>query len=170
MISRLKMFFQTSVVLLMFLSVEVHANILDDIIERGTLRIGVSLFVPWTMEDESGQLSGYKIDETKTVAMPLQPGEISMHNVRLAHASTPNRSTNRRIGISLHYLPPCTKQIVGEWDSAALVRGEDRFGHFSLTPCPSRDFDPVTVSFHERATKAVRDIFYKDAEKVRQIL
>jgi len=72
MINRLKMFFQTSVVLLMFLSVEVHADILDDIIERGTLRIGVSLFVPWTMEDESGHLSGYEIDVTKKLTQDMR--------------------------------------------------------------------------------------------------
>jgi len=71
MISRLKMFFQTSVVSLMFLSVGVHADTLDDIIESGTLRIGVSLFVPWTMEDESGQLSGYEIDVSKKLAQDM---------------------------------------------------------------------------------------------------
>ena len=69
--SRLKMFFRASMLLLMFLSVEVHADTLDDIIERGTLRIGVSLFVPWTMEDESGKLSGYEIDVTEKVALDL---------------------------------------------------------------------------------------------------
>ena len=71
MISRLKMFFQTSVVSLMFLSVGVHADTLDDIIESGTLRIGVSLFVPWTMEDESGQLSGYEIDVSEKLAQDM---------------------------------------------------------------------------------------------------
>jgi len=71
MISRLKMFLQTSMVFLMFLSVGVHADALDDIIERGTLRIGVSLFVPWTMEDESGQLSGYEIDVSKKLAQDM---------------------------------------------------------------------------------------------------
>lgn len=117
-----------------------------------------------------GQEIAVEVDETKTVAMPLQAGEVSLHNVRLAHASTPNRSTDRRIGLSLHYMPTCTKQIVGEWDSAALVRGEDRFGHFSITPRPSRDLDPVTVPFHEKATTAVRDVLFKDAEKVRKTL
>jgi len=75
MISRLKMFLQTLVVMLAFLSVEVHADLLNDIIERGTLRIGVSLFAPWTMEDESGQLSGYEIDVTKKLAedMSVKP-------------------------------------------------------------------------------------------------
>ena len=71
MTSRLKMFFQASMVLLMFLSVEVKADTLDDIIERGTLRVGVSLFEPWTMQDKSGKLTGYEIDVSKKVALDL---------------------------------------------------------------------------------------------------
>jgi polar amino acid transport system substrate-binding protein len=65
------MFFQASMVLLMFLSVEINADTLDDIIERGTLRVGVSLFEPWTMQDKSGKLSGYEIDVAKKVALDL---------------------------------------------------------------------------------------------------
>ncbi len=117
-----------------------------------------------------GQEISVQVDEAKAVAMPLQPGEISLHNVRLAHASGPNRSADRRIGLSLHYMPTGTKQTVGEWDSAALVRGEDRYGHFTLTPRPSEDFDPAAVAFHEKATQAVRDVLFKDAAKVRHTL
>ena len=117
-----------------------------------------------------GQEIAVQVDEAKTVAMPLSPGEISLHNVRLAHASGPNRSTDRRIGLSLHYMPTRTKQTVGEWDSAALVRGEDRFGHFTATPRPAYDLDPATVLFHEKATNAIREILFKDAEKVSQKL
>ena len=111
-----------------------------------------------------------EVDEAKAVAMPLQPGEISLHNVRLAHASGPNRSTDRRIGLSMHYMPTRTKQTVGEWDSAALVRGTDRFGHFQEAPRPTKDMDPAAVQFHERATNAVREILFSDAEKVRRTL
>ena len=117
-----------------------------------------------------GQEIAVKVDETKTVAMPLEPGEISLHNVRLAHASGPNRSTDRRIGISLHYMPTHTKQTVGEWDTAALVRGEDRFGHFTVTPRPAKDFDPSAVLFHEKATDATRKILYKDAQENRHTI
>ena len=113
-----------------------------------------------------GQEISVEVDESKTVAMPLQPGEASLHNGRLAHASAPNRSADRRIGLSFHYMPTRTKQVVGEWDSAALVRGEDRFGHFAPTPRPSRDLEPEAVQFHERATNAVREVLFKDAEKV----
>ena len=56
--------------------------------------------------------------------MPLAAGEMSIHNYRLAHASGPNTSDDRRIGVSIHYMPPETEQIVGGWDCATLVRGE----------------------------------------------
>jgi len=117
-----------------------------------------------------GQEIAVEVDESKAVAMPVQPGEVSLHNVRLAHASGPNRSNDRRVGLSFHYMPTKTKQIVGEWDSAALVRGVDRFGHFEDTPRPSRDLDPATVAFHERATTAVREVLFKGADKVRSTL
>ena len=117
-----------------------------------------------------GQEISVDVDESEAVPMPLQPGEISLHNVRLAHASGANKSDDRRIGLSMHYMPTSTKQIVGEWDSAALVRGSDDYGHFNHTPRPKTDFDPVAVEFHERASTAVREILFKDAEKVRQTL
>lgn len=117
-----------------------------------------------------GQEIAVEVDEAKTMAMPLQPGEISLHNVRLAHASGPNRSTDRRIGLSMHYMPTSTQQIIGDWDSAALVRGTDRFGHFKEPPRPTKDLDPEAVQFHEKATNAVREILFSDAEKVRRTL
>ncbi|MCY4369466.1 MAG: phytanoyl-CoA dioxygenase family protein [bacterium] len=117
-----------------------------------------------------GQEISVEVDETKTVAMPLRPGQVSLHNGRLAHASSPNKSADRRIGISFHYMPTRTRQIVGDWDSAALVRGEDTHGHFTHTPRPTRDFDPATVAFHSKASDAVREILFHGAAKVRETL
>ncbi len=117
-----------------------------------------------------GQEIAVSVDEEQTVAMPLKPGEVSLHNVRLAHASGPNQSDDRRIGLSLHYMPTHTRQTVSEWDSAALVRGEDRFGHFKHAPRPTKDFDPAAVEFHQQATNAVRKILFTDADKVRSTI
>lgn len=114
-----------------------------------------------------GQEISVPVDESEAVAMELAPGQISLHNVRLAHASTPNYSNDRRIGLSMHYIPPSTRQLAAEWDSATLVRGEDRFHHFTPTPRPTRDFDPDAVRFHEQATDVFRAIVFKDAERVR---
>ncbi|MDE0383184.1 MAG: phytanoyl-CoA dioxygenase family protein [Defluviicoccus sp.] len=105
------------------------------------------------------------VDDGAAVHMPLEAGQMSLHSYRLAHASGPNLSDDRRIGISMHFMPPDTAQVVGEWDSAALVRGTDRFGHFEHTPIPARDLDETALAFHARATRAVADVLYDGAER-----
>ena len=70
----------------------------------------------------------------------------------------------------MHFLPPDTLQIVGSWDSAALVRGQDVYGNFELTPIPGGDLDENAVAFHGRATQAIRDVLYADAAKNTQKL
>lgn len=115
-----------------------------------------------------GQEIALPVEEAKAVSMALAPGQISLHNVRLAHASVPNRSGDRRIGLSMHYIPTSTRQIARDWDSATLVRGEDRYDHFTPTPRPTRDLEEQAIKFHERATDAFRAIVFKDAERVRR--
>ena len=103
------------------------------------------------------------VDDDHAVHMPLEVGQMSFHNYRLAHASGANKAPDRRIGVSMHFMPTDTQQIVGEWDSAALVRGEDTFGNFAPTPIPEMDFDPVAMAFHVRAQKAQSDVLYTGA-------
>ena len=117
-----------------------------------------------------GQEISAPLDEANARHMPLRAGEMSIHNYRLAHASDANNGSDRRIGISMHFLPPDTVQIVGSWDSAALVRGQDTFGNFELTPIPGGDLDEDAVAFHGRATQAIRDVLYADAAENTQKL
>jgi len=112
-----------------------------------------------------GQEISSGIDEARAVPMPLRVGEMSLHNYRLAHASGPNLADDRRIGISMHFMPPQTEQVVGKWDSAALVRGRDPFGHFRHTPVPAGDFDEAALAFHAEASEALRNVLYADAEQ-----
>ena len=107
------------------------------------------------------------VNEAEAIAMPLKTGEMSFHNVGIAHASGPNTTADRRIGLSLHYMPAGTRQLNAEWDCASLVRGDDQFGYFEQSPSPRFDLDPVTVAFHEKATDAMRELLFKGAEKVR---
>ena len=111
-----------------------------------------------------GQELSVEPREEDAVYMPLQPGQMSIHNYRIAHASGPNNAPDRRIGVSMHYMPPETQQIVGSWDSAALVRGEDSCGHFEPTPVPAHDFDETAVAFHKRAAQAFREVLYHGAQ------
>lgn len=112
-----------------------------------------------------GQEIAEPIDEAQAVLMPLKPGQMSLHSVRLAHASGPNNAPDRRIGVSIHYMPTSAYQSAGDWDSAALVRGEDVHGNFAPTPRVAGDLDPDAVAFHDRASRAVREILYSDAER-----
>lgn len=45
---------------------------LRDILERGTLRVGVSLFTPWVMKTKDGQLVGFEIDVARHLAKDLR--------------------------------------------------------------------------------------------------
>ena len=72
---------------------------------------------------------------------------------------------DRRIGVSMHFMPTDTGQIVGDWDSASLVRGKDTYGNFTVTPIPAHDFDEEAVAFHARAAKAIHGILYSDAKE-----
>ncbi|MFZ1907810.1 MAG: phytanoyl-CoA dioxygenase family protein [Burkholderiales bacterium] len=110
------------------------------------------------------------LNEARAASMPLRAGEMSLHNYCLAHGSGPNLSPDRRIGVSMHFMPPDTKQVVGAWDCAALVRGNDRFGHFAHAPVPARDFDPEAVAFHARAAGAMREVLYAGAARKLQRL
>jgi polar amino acid transport system substrate-binding protein len=44
---------------------------LQDVLEKGTLRVGVSLFTPWTIKQPDGQLVGFEIDVAKQLAKDL---------------------------------------------------------------------------------------------------
>jgi len=104
------------------------------------------------------------LDESRAVDLEVATGKAALFTYRLLHASTPNRTADRRIAIVLRYMPPETQQTLSDWDSAALVRGEDRFGHFEHEPEPACDFDPPAVAFHSRAEEQQRAIYYMDTE------
>ena len=112
-----------------------------------------------------GQEITVDVDSSKTVQMPLLSGEMSLHDIRIAHGSGPNRSDERRIGFSIQYIPTCVRQAKSDVDYAALVRGEDHYGHFTLTPPPVHAMDAEAVAIHERASVATREILYQGAEQ-----
>jgi non-heme Fe2+,alpha-ketoglutarate-dependent halogenase len=108
-----------------------------------------------------GQAISTQLDESAAVNLQVDSGEVALFSYRIAHASHPNNSDDRRLAYAIRYLPPDARQVEAQWDSAALVRGEDRFGHFEHEPEPSCDFDPVAVEFHRRAEAQQRAILYK---------
>ena len=45
-----------------------EASLLDEIVKRGTLKVGMSTFVPWAMKDKTGELIGFEIDVATRLA------------------------------------------------------------------------------------------------------
>ena len=107
-----------------------------------------------------GQEIAVEVDERKAVPLVLKPGEMSLHHVRLVHGSPPNPSPDRRIGFAVRYIPTSLYQLEGT-DSATLVRGEDRFGHFELEPRPERDLQDDMLALHKRLTERAAEILYR---------
>lgn len=112
-----------------------------------------------------GQELTIDVGERTPVAMPLEPGQFSIHNGRLAHGSGPNKTDDRRIGLSLQYIPTSASQTLVGWDTAALVRGVDDFNHFEHGSSPECDLHPDAVAFHARAVEAFRELIYAGAER-----
>ncbi len=48
-----------------------HSSMLDEVLHNGSLKIGVSLFTPWTLKDSKGELVGFEIDVAKQLAKDL---------------------------------------------------------------------------------------------------
>ena len=107
-----------------------------------------------------GQEIAVEVDHAKAVAIELQPGEMSLHHVRIIHGSPPNSSSKRRIGFAIRYIPTYVRQLEGD-DSATLVRGVDKFHTFGHEPRPTRDFDPEFVALHKEITDRNAKILYK---------
>jgi hypothetical protein len=108
-----------------------------------------------------GQEIAVDVDERRAVAMPLQPGEMSLHHIRTFHSSEPNRSNDRRIGFAIRYIPTRIRQLEVRRDSATLVRGRDRHGHFELERAPKCDFDREAVDYHRAITQRRQGIYGK---------
>ena len=107
-----------------------------------------------------GQEVAVEVEESKAVRLDLEPGEMSLHHVRLVHGSPPNNSADRRIGFAIRYIPTSVRQLEGE-DSATLVRGEDRFGHFEFEPRPVSDLHPEMLALHKKITERNARILYR---------
>ena len=48
-----------------------HADLLQDILDRQKIRVGVSLFTPWVLKDKDGELSGFEIDVANKLAREM---------------------------------------------------------------------------------------------------
>ena len=109
-----------------------------------------------------GQELEMEVDEDKAVNIELQLWEASLHHGWVAHASHPNKSDDRRIGLSLQYLTPRMKQKKTERESALPVRGQDRFNHFLRELVCTNDFDHAMVNYQAESEILKHEVYDTD--------
>lgn len=81
------------------------------------------------------------IDPARAVPMVLEAGQFSFHKEDTIHGSDPNRSPNRRIGLSIHYIAPHVHEVKYPNATAMVMRGRDTDGHWGVDPVPREDWD-----------------------------
>ncbi|MEC8805253.1 MAG: phytanoyl-CoA dioxygenase family protein, partial [Pseudomonadota bacterium] len=105
------------------------------------------------------------IDESATVAVPLKPGQLSLHHPRIVHGSGPNMSGSRRIGFAIQsYIATNVDQVIGKiWVQTA--RGTDSFGYHEQAPRPQEPMRPEDIAFRDLTNEKLSEIFYAGAEQ-----
>ena len=111
-----------------------------------------------------GQEIAVEVNEEEGVLVELAPGQMSLHDVQIVHASDPNLSDDRRIGVAIRYITPQVSQLNAENDSAWLVRGSDTQGHFIHETPPKADMDPAALAEHERIMNIRQDVLFKGVD------
>ena len=104
-----------------------------------------------------GQEVAVDVDATKAVTIELEPGEMSLHHVRLVHGSPANPSNDRRIGFAIRYIPTSVAQIAGRRQRDA---GEGR-RPLPATSTSSRGRAPTWI---RRSSQLHKDITERNAQ------
>jgi len=105
-----------------------------------------------------GQQLKVPADMTRRAFMPLKTGQMSLHHTYMLHRSGPNTTADRRIGLTVTYVPTHCRLTSHVRVSATLVRGIDRFGHFELQSPPKIDCDADAQAAHADAMRSHSDM------------
>jgi len=74
-----------------------------------------------------------------------------MHGTRdTLHASHPNSTNDRRIGLSIHFVAPDVRETNFPGASAMLLRGKDAHGYWLPEKRPKADLDPDCLAELDR--------------------
>lgn len=52
-------------------AIAAEKSTMDQILDRGTMKVGVASFVPWTMQDKTGEYIGFEVDVARRLARDL---------------------------------------------------------------------------------------------------
>jgi hypothetical protein len=117
-----------------------------------------------------GQEIAVDVDEASAVNVVLRAGQVSFHHGHMFHASGPNTTSERRLGVAIRYVAPSMKQTSGDKLLVSQVAGKDEYGHFEVMPPPAGRLRDEDFELARRNTEMKKAILYKGvkAELVRE--
>ena len=116
-----------------------------------------------------GQEIEVDISDEKVVDLALEPGEMSLHHVRIFHGSNRNDSNAVRIGFAIRYIPAYTRQEGGR-TFAELVRGEDRFRNFDTPTPPAVEMGEEEWAIQQESLKRLNSILLDGAVQQSKVI
>ena len=114
----------------------------------------------------SGQIA-QNVDSGRAIDAVLAAGEMAIHHTGTLHESAPNRWTDRRVGIAARFVPTSVRSLKGR-ESALLVRGTDRHGHFDHEARPAADLAGAARAAHAEAVEKRLRNMHGDAARALQ--
>jgi ectoine hydroxylase-related dioxygenase (phytanoyl-CoA dioxygenase family) len=111
-----------------------------------------------------GQEIEVEVNEQDATDIVLQPGEMSLHHVRIIHGSNPNRSDVKRVGFAIRYITPEVQQEA-DHSTAILARGQDDYNHYELVGAPpERGMEEALAAHRETARKHIESLIESRSE------
>ena len=114
-----------------------------------------------------GQEIAVEVDEASAVDVLLRAGQVSFHHGHMFHASGPNTTNARRLGVAIRFVAPSMKQVSGDKLLVSHVSGRDEYGHFEIMPPPAGRLLAEDFERARRNTAMKRDILYRGVEPER---
>jgi non-heme Fe2+,alpha-ketoglutarate-dependent halogenase len=103
-----------------------------------------------------GQTLTAEVDRSRTAFMAVKAGQFSLHHTHLVHNSRPNRSSHRRVGLGISYIPTYARCTAPTRVTAMLVRGRDTYNNFDEERRPQAEAGPEERDFHAQAVATFR--------------
>jgi hypothetical protein len=108
-----------------------------------------------------GQEIAVEVDDASAVDVVLRAGQVSFHHGHMFHASGPNTTNARRLGVAIRYVAPSMKQTSGDKLLVSHVAGKDEYGHFEHMLPPAGRLLPDDFERARRNTEMKKGILYK---------
>ena len=159
-----KVFIRCLIVLAVFASPLAQADAVSEIVERGTLRVGISEFVPWAMPAKRGGHVGYDIDlgvkiardmgvraefkvyEWKDIIPALEAGEVDM--IAAGIVVTPQRA------LRINFTEPVALSGAGMATNTHMTRDVESLQELNH---PDIVISTITDTFSEGVARSIFD-------------